>query len=194
MTDRRRKPDPDDLALWKKVAGETQPIRRRNERTAPAKPAAKREPEPAPPKPAAAPRKAAAPQAATKPKPAQPSARRPEPKPLERGEIAGVDKRQAGRLKRGRLPIEARIDLHGLTLENAHRRLVSFLNRAQEEEKRAVLVVTGKGLREGSGVIRAQMPHWLNEPRLRPLILAYEYAQPRDGGMGALYILLRRKR
>ena len=54
--------------------------------------------------------------------------------------------------------------------------------------------ITGKGGREGTGVIRAQVPRWLNEPRLRPLILAFEYAQPKDGGMGALYILLRRRR
>jgi DNA-nicking Smr family endonuclease len=190
-----RKPDPDDLALWKEVAREAKPIRRRavarkdaSEPEPPAKPkAAEKEPAAAPVRPA---RKRPAP--FSPPAPAKPA--KSGPPPLERGEIAGVDRRQAERLKRGRTAIEARIDLHGMTLENAHRRLTGFLERAQEDGKRAVLVVTGKGVREGTGVIRAQVPRWLNEPRLRPLVLAFEYAQPKDGGMGALYILLRKRR
>ena len=189
-----RKPDSDDLALWKEAMREATPIRKR----AVAKKSAD-EP-PAKPKPAKASgdsthasddstRRIVSRRAVVNAPPAKQAA-----PPLERGQVAGVDKRQAERLKRGKTEIEDRIDLHGMTLENAHRRLAGFLEDAQDEGKRAVLVVTGKGVREGTGVIRAQVPRWLNEPRLRPLVLAYEYAQPKDGGMGALYILLRKRR
>ena len=196
MGSKPRKPDADDLALWKEAMREAKPIRRRAvapTKTAipdrPAGPAAVSGIDDAPP--AARVAKSGAPNASKSPAARPP---KPEPKPLERGQVAGVDKRQAERLRRGRTGIEARIDLHGLTLESAHRKLTAFLEHAQEAGQRAVLVVTGKGVREGTGVIRAQVPRWLNEPRLRPLVLAYEYAQPKDGGMGALYILLRKKR
>lgn len=188
-----KKPHPDDLALWKDAMREATPIRRRagakkQDEVAPAKPK--------PPAAKPAPRddnvrKIVSGRAVVN---APPPVPKPVAPPLERGKVAGVDKRQAERLKRGKTEIESRIDLHGMTLENAHRRLSDFLEDAQDAGKRAVLVVTGKGVREGTGVIRAQVPRWLNEPRLRPLVLAYEYAQPKDGGMGALYILLRKKR
>lgn len=190
-----RKQDPDDLALWQEVTRGAKPIKRRAvaKTAAPERPAAPKKPAL---KPETADEARAAALAARKAKvqaPPPPPPKSPEP-PLERGQVAGVDRRQADRFKRGRTPIEAKIDLHGLTLERAHRRLTEFLETAQEDGRRAVLVVTGKGVREGTGVIRMQVPRWLNEPRLRPLILAYEYAQPKDGGMGALYILLRKRR
>jgi DNA-nicking Smr family endonuclease len=195
VTDKRRKPDPDDLALWQAATREAKPIRRRpglRKATEAAKPthaATSKTAAPAPAKPAKppVPKRADA-------RPAAPAPKKSEPLRLERGQSPGVDKRQAERLKRGRTPIEARLDLHGMTQEAAHKRLTSFLESAVVSDRRAVLVVTGKGLKEGSGIIRAQVPHWLNEPRLRPLILTYEYAQPKDGGMGALYILLRKRR
>lgn len=189
-----KKPHPDDLALWKDAMREATPIKKRAgakkpDAVAPAKP------KPVVERPKARDddaRKIVAGRAVVNAPP--PPAPKPVAPPLERGQIAGVDKRQAERLRRGKTEIEGRIDLHGMTLENAHRRLTDFLEDAQDAGKRAVLVVTGKGVREGTGVIRMQVPRWLNEPRLRPLVLAYEYAQPKDGGMGALYILLRRKR
>ena len=189
-----KKPHPDDLALWKDAMREATPIRKRAgakkpDVTAPAKS------KPVVEKPKARDenmRKIVAGRAVVNVPP--PLAPKPVAPPLERGQVAGVDKRQAERLRRGKTEIEGRIDLHGMTLENAHRRLTDFLEDAQDAGKRAVLVVTGKGVREGTGVIRMQVPRWLNEPRLRPLVLAYESAQPKDGGMGALYILLRRKR
>lgn len=191
MTGKRREPHPDDLALWKDAMREATPIRKRA--------VAAKHDEPAPVRAKVA---KAAPRVDNTRKivsgravvSAPPPVAKPIAPPLERGKVAGVDKRQAERLKRGKTGIEGRIDLHGMTLENAHRRLTDFLEDAQDAGKRAVLVVTGKGVREGTGVIRRQVPRWLNEPRLRPLVLAFEYAQPKDGGMGALYILLRRKR
>ena len=112
------------------------------------------------------------------------------------GQMAGIDKRTAQRMRRGQLPIEGRVDLHGLTQEEAHRALSSFLAGSQKAGRRCILVVTGKGLRRdgGTGVLRANVPHWLNQPPNRGRVIAFSYAVPKDGGEGALYVLLRRAR
>ncbi|MEE8622885.1 MAG: Smr/MutS family protein, partial [Alphaproteobacteria bacterium] len=87
----------------------------------------------------------------------------------------GLDKRTAARLRRGQLPVEARIDLHGLTRDEAHQALEAFLKTAHDAGKRCVLVITGKGLRAPGemGVLRDAVPRWLNAPPIRPLILAF---------------------
>ncbi|MCZ6606946.1 MAG: Smr/MutS family protein [Alphaproteobacteria bacterium] len=140
------------------------------------------------------------------PRPAPPVARSrptpPAPPPVPRlpeigpGDRVGVDKRTAKRLKRGQLAVEARMDLHGLTQEEAHRALSTFVQGSQAAGRRCVLVITGKGLRPDgtTGVLRAAVPHWLNQPDLRERIVAFTHATPRDGGEGALYLLLKRKR
>jgi DNA-nicking Smr family endonuclease len=113
---------------------------------------------------------------------------------LQTGMEAGIDRRQALRLKRGQLPIEARLDLHGMTQAEAHGALAAFVARNHAAGKRVLLIVTGKGTREGTGILRAAVPRWLAEPALRPLVLTTAPAVPRDGGGGALYLLLRRAR
>jgi DNA-nicking Smr family endonuclease len=107
---------------------------------------------------------------------------------------AGLDRRSAEKLRRGELRLEARLDLHGMTQDEAHRALAAFLVRAQEAGKRCVLVITGKGDGERGGVLRAAVPRWLGEAPHRGRVLATAPAQPRDGGAGALYVLLRRRR
>ena len=122
---------------------------------------------------------------------------RPERLPELRHDFApGVDKRTVDRMRRGQLRVEGRIDLHGLTREGAHRALIGFLTRASDEGRRCVIVITGRGARseDGTGILRASVPRWLNEAPLRGAILAFCQAQPKDGGAGALYVLLRRKR
>lgn len=136
------------------------------------------------------------------PKAAKP-ARRPVPPPpiaqlpdLAPGVAPGVDRRSAERLRRGERRIDARLDLHGMTQDEAHRALDAFLDRAERAEWRCVLVITGKG-RPGTGaggVLRAAVPRWLNEAPNRARLLAIAAARPKDGGAGALYLLLRRKR
>ena len=114
---------------------------------------------------------------------------------LSAGAAAGLDSRTMDRLKRGRLRPEAKLDLHGKTRDEAHRALADFLARSQGAGRRCVIVVTGKGrLSEGGGVIRNEVPHWLNLAPNRARILGFAQAQPRDGGAGALYVLLRRTR
>ena len=83
---------------------------------------------------------------------------------LVQGQVAGVARSQAERMKRGRLPIEARLDLHGHRQSEAHRELDAFLARAQASGKRCVLIVTGKGFsKDEGGVLRRMVPRWLNE-------------------------------
>ncbi len=115
---------------------------------------------------------------------------------LKTGASPGVDKRTAVRLKRGQLAIDCRIDLHGMTQATAHRALEEFLTASQAAGKRCVLVITGKGLRPTgeTGVLRNLVPRWMNAPAIRGRVLSFCTAQPRDGGTGALYVLLKRKR
>ncbi|HAQ00843.1 MAG TPA: DNA mismatch repair protein MutS, partial [Rhodospirillum rubrum] len=116
---------------------------------------------------------------------------------LRSGHLVDMDGRTAGRLKRGRLDIDGRIDLHGMTQESAHAALRGFLRRGREQGWRCVLVITGKGGRSGdsgTGVLRRAVPMWLNGVDLRPLVVGFINATPRHGGEGALYVMLRRRR
>lgn len=102
---------------------------------------------------------------------------------------AGLDRRSAQRLKRGQMPIEARLDLHGMTQVEAHHALDRFIAQSHAAGRRAVLVITGK-----SGVLYGAVPRWLEDSENRARILAASRAQAQHGGAGALYLLLRRKR
>jgi DNA-nicking Smr family endonuclease len=126
----------------------------------------------------------------------QPPAKRVTPKPpLTSGAVVDVDRRTAERLKRGQMPVEATLDLHGHTRAEAHGELNAFLDQSHAAGRRCVLIVTGKGARQtGGGVLRAEVPKWLNEAPNRARILAFAGARPQHGGGGALYVLLRRRR
>ncbi len=115
--------------------------------------------------------------------------------PLAAGRSGDVDGRTLDRLKRGQLRPQARLDLHGMTQDEAHRALIEFISDTQAAGKRCVIIITGRGrISEGGGVLRNQTPNWLNTPAVRSRVLAFATAQPRDGGSGALYVLLRRLR
>jgi DNA-nicking Smr family endonuclease len=117
------------------------------------------------------------------------------PHELTHGHAVGIDKRQAERFRRGKTPIEGKIDLHGRTQQEAHDDLHHFLARAHASGKRMVLVITGKGITGSkTGVLKENVPRWLNEPSLRRHVLAFDYAEPQHGGEGALYVLLKRKK
>jgi DNA-nicking Smr family endonuclease len=107
------------------------------------------------------------------------------------GHFAGLDRASAERLRRGRYPIEARLDLHGMTQAEAHRALNGFVAGSRAIGRRCVLVITGHGRMSG-GILKSAVPRWLNEPDLRRHVLAITPAQQRDGGAGALYLLLRK--
>ncbi len=132
-----------------------------------------------------------------RPRPVAPAAPPPKPKApaLQHGDTPGLDRRTGQRFKRGQLPVEARLDLHGMTQTEAHRALSAFLSGQQAAGRRCVIVVTGKGVgKEGGGVLRNAVPRWLNEAPNRGKVLAFEYARQKDGGAGALYVLLKRRR
>lgn len=112
---------------------------------------------------------------------------------LSHGRAPGLDFRTHKRMSRGKLPVDRRIDLHGMSREQARMALTGFLLRARDHGCRCVLVITGKGV-QGRGVLRAEVPVWLNAPDLRPFVLGFDHARPNDGGEGALYVLLRRNR
>ncbi len=186
---RKPKPDPDgdDARLWQAVTQGVTPMRKREPSATPPPPP---EPKP-PPKAEKSPKPARAAPAKPPPEPWRP----PELPPLAPGQAAGVDKRTAQRLKRGQLAIEATLDLHKHTQAQAREALDAFLAQAQDRGARCVLVITGKGRAgEAGGVLRANVPRWLNQPPNRARVLAIAEAQPKHGGAGALYVLLRRKR
>ena len=117
---------------------------------------------------------------------------RPQPK-LQIDKFAGVDRRTVERLRRGKLPIEARLDLHGYYQDVAQSELNSFISSCALSGRRTVLVITGKGsLNHGGGGLRRNLPDWLNQSSCRPHILAFCAARPEHGGGGAFYVLLRR--
>ena len=97
------------------------------------------------------------------------------------------------KIAKGRLALEARIDLHGLIQSEAHMMLLDFLFRAHERGLRHVLVITGKGSSMGSdGALKRAVPLWFSKPEFRFLISSYETAAQHHGGDGALYIRLSR--
>jgi DNA-nicking Smr family endonuclease len=99
------------------------------------------------------------------------------------------------KLAKGRLPIEARLDLHGLYQDEAHDLLLDFLLRAHDRGLRHVLVITGKGSSMGSeGALRRAVPLWFSKAEFRFLISSYEWAARHHGGEGAMYVRLSRSR
>ena len=105
-----------------------------------------------------------------------------------------MDKKTGQRFRNGEMPIEAVLDLHGYTLESGFDALVKFVYAQEKRGARCLLLITGKGGFLGRGVIRAEVPNWMNASEIRSLILSYCQAKPKDGGEGAFYILLKRHR
>ena len=122
------------------------------------------------------------------------TSQKPQPLILTHFDQPGMEKRSQQRMRQGKLIIDARTDLHGMTRVQAHRVLVEFIDWAWQAEKRMVLVITGKGIKPDgtTGVLRTAVPRWLNENPNRERILGFSHAAPKDGGEGALYVRLKR--
>lgn len=105
----------------------------------------------------------------------------------------GLDRATERRVARGEMKIDRRIDLHGLTLEDAHAALDRFVRQAVRDGARMLLVITGKGTRS-EGAIKREAPHWLRRGEQAAQVLRILPARAKHGGEGALYVLLRRKR
>ncbi|GGW25437.1 DNA mismatch repair protein MutS [Gemmobacter lanyuensis] len=113
-----------------------------------------------------------------------------------------MDRKNHDRMVRGKLSPEARLDLHGMTVAEAHPELIRFILNAWNDGLRLVLVITGKG-KQGPdhgpipiryGVLKHQVPHWLHLPPLGPCVLQVTEAHLKHGGSGAYYVYLRRPR
>ncbi len=197
---RRRSLTAEERALWDKVARSADALR--PDEAPPAEGAALSAdavsvpdgadvPPPARPA-AAAGARAAPPSAAAVKQPPRPPALTP------------IDRRTRGRLARGSIALDGRLDLHGMTQIEAHDRLAGFLRATQAGGGRLVLVITGKGRpgdtplsflpgESGRGTLRRTVPNWLVSAEFRPLVAGFEAAHRTHGGDGALYVRLRRR-
>ena len=125
---------------------------------------------------------------------------KPTSQKLLHGDSLELVKGSARQMKKGKIQIDARLDLHGYYQREAFSVLSDFISHSFQENKRCVLVITGKGLhyKEGGeqrvGILRKMVPIWLNEEPNRSQILSFSYAKPSDGGVGALYVLLKNSR
>lgn len=166
----------EDRILWNLVAKSAKPLK---------KPPVRAAPEAQKPTPAPQPVAQAA---------AQPVAPLPVTKPRKEHVAHKFDVQTRDKLSRGRLPIEGRVDLHGMTQDEAYSLLLSFLRRAHEGGVRYVLVITGKGSSSrGDGVLRKSLPSWLKTPSFRHLVSGIDEASRHHGGGGAYYVRLRRR-
>ena len=119
------------------------------------------------------------------------------------GRAPGIDRKTSLKLKKGKVEIDYKLDLHGLTQIEAKQALEQTILGAWKNKLRLILVITGKGLRQSksnelsdngaTGVLRRIVPKWLKEAPLSNFVLAFSSAQKTHGGSGALYVLLRRQ-
>jgi DNA-nicking Smr family endonuclease len=186
-----------DSGLWREIARQIKPLRPHRETGE----------ESAKPDPAAG-----APDQPRPGRPSKPAAHPPRP-PAPRREpslpaLTGIDRRMQRRLIRGAADIDARLDLHGESIETARVQLQRFLADSRAQGHRLVLVITGKGASpftshtlhgtghfhspERLGRLRRLVLEWLNEPEFRTHVSGFQPAHPRHGGGGALYVRLRR--
>jgi DNA-nicking Smr family endonuclease len=169
-----------DRTLWHAWARRTQVAPLPGRALEPAPPAPKQTPgmgDAAPP--------GAGPATTPKPIPARPVA------PIQVGVApAGIDERRWRALRRGRTRPERTLDLHGYRAAEAHEAVRLFLRQAVADELRCVAIVTGRGSSPEGGVLRRELPHWLNAPELRSLLLGA--AHPHAANAGAVHCLLRR--
>ena len=186
---KRGRSDDDDAALWEKFAESAAPLKRGRARAAAPKPGKITAPVPK--------------ETPQVPRPTQ-QAPKPLPKPAHVPRAAPLDRQTSRQLDKGRLEVEARLDLHGMRQRDAHAQLRRFLKTAQARGLRHVLVITGKGAEQTAsksfyeederGVLRNAVPHWLAEPEFAALVVSFSPAPRRLGGEGALYVRLRRVR
>ena len=110
------------------------------------------------------------------------------------GSIKGLDSKIMHKLKAGQYSPQAHLDLHGLTSEQAWELLVEFIRESYMAGNRCLLVIPGRGKNSplGWSVLREQIQSWLTRDPLKRVLLAFSTAQPRHGGSGALYVLLRK--
>ncbi len=166
------KPDEEEIRLWEDYTRDIVPVRKR---------AVVRK-EPAPAKKPPAPSKETA-------------IKLPAPKAVSQvqREPAQLDARLDQRLRRGQVPLDGTLDLHGMTQQEAHERLGAYIASAHARRKRCLLVITGKG-RGGEGILKQKFPQWMAMAPLKDIVLKIVPAIRSHGGSGAWYVYLKRTR
>ncbi|MEX6508321.1 Smr/MutS family protein [Jiella sp. M17.18] len=177
---RRRGLSADDARVWAEVARSATPLQGKAHPPVPKPPQA----------PAAKPTLAEGRLPAPAEQPVSPAAERAR-RSLTQHPIERPTRRK---IAKGRLAIEARIDLHEMTQARAHDALIGFLRQAQAMGLRHVLVITGRGSAFGSrGVLRRVVPQWFSGNEFRPLVSGFDSAERHHGGEGALYVRVRKR-
>lgn len=112
------------------------------------------------------------------------------------GFVTGLDSKVFYQLKAGSLSHQAHLDLHGLNSEQAMDNLLFFIRECYLQNKRCLLIITGRGKNSpgGRGILRQELQTWLIKDPLRRIVLAFCTAQAKDGGAGAVYVLLRKQK
>lgn len=187
----RRRLRPDEKELWQKVTHSTTPLPQALRRAAePQKPTVRRKAEP---ELMDLPKAFGIGSKAERSTTRVTTPSRETPKPV-------MDTKTYGKMKRGKLVPEARIDLHGMTLDQAHPALTRFILTSYSRGFRLVLVITGKGQQDDPhdpiprqrGVLKRQVPMWLRMAPLNTAVMDVSEAHLRHGGGGAYYVYLRR--
>lgn len=104
-----------------------------------------------------------------------------------------LDQSTTRKISKGKINIDSKIDLHGMTQAEAYSRLYRFIEMAYATGRRTILVITGKGVK-GEGILKTMVPRWLSEPSFRLMVSAYNESHISHGGGGALYVRIRKKK
>lgn len=194
-TSRRRVLSEEEAQLWARVSSTTEPLGDRSERQVPSEPA-----EIQPPAVRTISRTPQTKSTSLQPLPKASANNNQSSSPQQ----DTFNRREARKIRSGRTEIDARLDLHGMRQHEAHNALNAFLYRCYSAGHRYVLVITGKGGPRNAdaaesffeerdrGVLKRQVPQWLDEPALRSMVVSYQPAHQHHGGEGALYVRLRR--
>ncbi len=170
---RLKTPSAQDLELWSAVTADVRPFRAR--------------PIPPKPKPPAAPAEQRLVTALVTHRDTPSPARAEQP-------LSDIDHATRKKLRRGRLDVDVKLDLHGLRQGEAHHTLIAFLRRAQLNGAKLAIIITGKGRsNDDVGVLRRMTPLWLQAPNLRDVVVGFGEASRNHGGEGALYVRIRRQ-
>ena len=202
----RKEPVSDDHEIWWQAAATVEPLKRGKPRVHPSStndmpetPATPKSPS-KPDARSASKASSAGSTAAAQSAPASRTKTTPNAPP----ELATFDRKNIRKIRGGRAEIEGRVDLHGMRQDEAHGVLRAFLSRCHSRGLRFVLVITGKGKTASApdgispeardrGVLKRNVPRWLEEPDVRSIVVSYTTAAIRHGGEGALYVHLRSK-
>jgi DNA-nicking Smr family endonuclease len=194
----------DDHEIWRLTAATIEPLKRGKSRVHPASETAKLE-APAPkPTPKPGPAQASTPKASRATAQSGTQFKSTERAQVTPPALTTFDRNKVRKIRSGRIEVEARVDLHGMRQHEAHTSLRTFLARCHSRGLRFVLVITGKGRAADTsdtpadgdgerGVLRRNVPRWLEEPDLRSIVVSYTMAAIQHGGEGALYVHLRTK-